>query len=151
MFKKYFDFLLILVMPIIMISVASAQEQNNITNTVFSDNIYGTNALAISPPSGIYVSSQGFDLVLIVHSPGLSSDLTNVTWNDTDVTAMFDNCAILGILLTADGTTLRCPALSGVFLGTGTHTISARVFLSDGSSVTNSVTWVVTDNAEPFD
>ena len=101
--------------------------------------------LTISPPSGDYVTTQHFDLTLIVEGTG-SATITNATWNGNDVTTDLNRCVRSGTLISG-GETFRCP-ISGRLLGTGTQTFSATVEVG-GSSVTETVTWEVLENSEP--
>ncbi len=102
-------------------------------------------SLTISPPSGDYVSTQHFDLTLIVEGTG-SATITNATWNGNDITTDLNKCVRSGTLISG-GETFRCP-ISGRLLGTGTQTFSATVEVG-GSSVTETVTWEVLENSEP--
>ena len=103
--------------------------------------------LTISPPSGDYVTTQGFDLTLIVAAPGLSVVGGSATLDGFDVTAALASCIIPGTLVSG-GQTLRCPELTGSLLGTGTHILDVTLDLSDDSSVSDSVTWEVKENTE---
>ena len=51
--------------------------------------------------------------------------------------------------LISGGQTFRCPNITGEFLGEDTHTLNVTLDLSDGSSVSDSVTWEVVGNTEP--
>lgn len=104
--------------------------------------------LTISPPSGDYVTTQGYDLVLIVEALGLSVAGGSATLNGSDVTPGLAACIIPGTLVSG-GQTFRCPGLTGSFLGTGTHTLNVTLDLSNGSSVNDTVTWEVKENTEP--
>lgn len=104
--------------------------------------------LIISPPSGDYVTTQHFDLTLIVEAPGLSVVGGSATLDGFDVTSDLASCNISGTLVSG-GQTLRCPGLTGGSFGTGTHTLSVTLDLSDGSSVSDSVNWEVKENIEP--
>lgn len=107
-----------------------------------------TGNVTISPPSGDYVLTQGFDLTLIVEAPGLSVVGGSATLDDSDVTASLASCVIPGTLVSG-GLTLRCSGLTGSFLGTGTHILDVTLDLSDDSSVSDTVTWEVKENTEP--
>lgn len=104
--------------------------------------------LIISPPSGDYVTTQGFDLTLIVEAPGLSVVGGSAILDGSDVTSSLAACVIPGTLVLG-GQTFRCPGLTGNFLGTGTHILDVTLDLSDGSSVSDSVNWEVKENIEP--
>lgn len=104
--------------------------------------------LYISPPSGIYTTTQSFDLMLIIDTPGLSVIGAEATLDSTDVTVALESCIIPGTLLLS-GQTFRCPGLKGGIFGTGSHTLKITLNLSNGSSVSNSVIWEILDNSEP--
>lgn len=108
------------------------------------------NSLTISPRFGTYVTTQGFDLTLIVKAqdPNISVIGGNATFDGVDVTGVLASCVIPGTLMSG-GLTFRCPSLTGGSLGTGTHTLSVTLDLSDGSSVGDTVTWEVKENTEP--
>lgn len=105
-------------------------------------------SLTISPPSGNYVITQGFDLALIVEAPGLSVVGGSATLDGSDVMPALVSCVIPGTLVSG-GQTFRCPGLTGDAFGTGTHTLDVTLDLSDGSSVSDTVTWEVLENTEP--
>ena len=104
--------------------------------------------LSISPPSGIYVSTQGFDLMLIIEASGLSVIGGHAIFDGADVTVALGRCVIPGTLILG-GQTFRCPGLRGDIFRTGIHTLDVTLNLSNGSSVSDSVTWEVLDNTEP--
>jgi len=104
--------------------------------------------LTISPPSGEYVTTQGFDLTLIVDATGLSVVGGTATFDGADVTSFLVHCIIPGTLLSG-GVTFRCPGLTGDALGVGMHTFSVTLDLENGSSVSDTVTWEVLGNTEP--
>ena len=108
------------------------------------------NSLAISPPSGSYVTTQQFDLTLIVRveSEGTTVAGGSATFDGADVTANLASCLIPGTLVSG-GWTFRCPGISVDSLGTGTHNLDVTLDLSDGSSVSDNVTWVVKENTDP--
>ena len=104
--------------------------------------------LTLTPPSGAYLATQGFDLGLIVEALGVSVVGGSATLDGSDVTATLTSCLIPGTLI-PDGLSFRCPLLSGDFLGEGDHTLSVTLDLSDGSSVGDTVEWTVIGNTEP--
>jgi hypothetical protein len=106
------------------------------------------NSLTISPPSGDYVTTQGFDLTLIVEAPSLSVIGGSATLDGSDVMSALVSCVVPGTLVSG-GQTFRCPGLTGGVFGTGTHTLDITLDLSDGSSVSDSVNWDVKENTEP--
>lgn len=106
-------------------------------------------ALTISPPSGDYVTTQGFDLVLIADAPGLTVVGGNATSSSFgNVTNALVGCVIPGTLVSG-GQTFRCPGLTGGTFGSGPHTLSVTINFSDGSSASDTVTWNVRVNTEP--
>jgi len=104
--------------------------------------------LIISPASSTFITTQRVDLEFIVDAPGLSVTGGTATLDDVDILASLGSCIIPGTLLSG-GQTFRCPNLTGDFLGEGTHTLSVTLDLSDGSSVSDNVTWEVVGNTEP--
>jgi hypothetical protein len=66
-------------------------------------------SLVIFPLSGTLATTFGFDLGLIVDTPGRSVGGGTATLNGTDVTAALMRCVIPGSLPTGGGT-FRCPA-----------------------------------------
>ena len=107
----------------------------------------GIPTLTISPASGSYVTTQGFDLTLIVKAPGLSVEALSATLDGSDVTDALVRCVIPGTLVSG-GETFRCPGVTGGTFGIGIHTLEVAIDLSDGSSVSDTVTWDVKANIE---
>ncbi len=105
------------------------------------------NPLTISPPSGRYVGTQGFDLVLEVSPLSQSIIGGQVTVDRLDVTAALARCVVPGTLV--GGFTARCPNLRAALFGPGSHTVSVTLNLSDGTSLSDSVVWEVDANTEP--
>lgn len=108
----------------------------------------GNTKLTISPPSADYLTTQGFDLTLIVEAQGLSVTGGSATLDGSDVTDTLASCIIPGTLVSG-GQTFRCPGLTGGGLDTGTHTLDVTLDLSDGSSVSDTINWEVMENTEP--
>lgn len=133
---------------VIQLQVERTSELGDFVGVNFTINATSVPSLSISPPSGNYVTTQGFDLTLILRAFGLSILGGQATFDDSDVTAALVGCIIPGTLVSG-GQTLRCPALKGGFLGTSTHTFTVTLDLSNGSSVSDSVTWKVLSNTEP--
>jgi|GEM_PF-5495208 len=109
-------------------------------------------SLVISPPSSSgYISTQVFDFALIVEGrPDLSVVGGSATFDGTDVSADLGGCLIPGTLLGGGGgQTFRCPGLDGSLLAPGSHTLGITLDLSDGSSISDSVTWNFKENSEP--
>ena len=104
--------------------------------------------LTISPPSGTYVTTQEFDLVIILRAPELNVIKSRGIFNGADITEALAGCIKPGTLL-SNGQTFRCPNLRGSFWGSGNHTFSMSIDLSDGSTISDSVMWKVLTNSEP--
>jgi N-acetylneuraminic acid mutarotase len=105
-------------------------------------------SFTISPASGVYATTQRFDIILILERVGVSVAGLSASLDDQDVTAPLASCVLSGTLL-AGGQTFRCPDLTGGTLGIGFHTLAVTLDLSDGSSVSDTVTWQVLENSEP--
>lgn len=122
------------------------------SSEIFLDDliVYGAPdpTLDISPPSGKYVSTQAFDLSLIVAAYGVSVVGGSATLDGSDVIDALAACVITGTLVSG-GQTFRCPRLTGSSLGTGTHTLDITLDLSDGSTVSDNIIWEVKENTEP--
>jgi hypothetical protein len=101
----------------------------------------GAQSLVISPPSGAYTTTQGFDVALIVRASASVAG-GSATLDGADVTPQLVACVVPG-RLTPQGTTFRCPGLTGGVLGPGTHTFDVRIDLADGGQVSQTVTWEV--------
>ena len=104
--------------------------------------------LIISPPSGDYVTTQHFDLTLIVEAPGLSTVGISGTLDGSDVTGALAGCVIPGTIVSG-GQTFKCSGLTGGLFGTGTHVLSVKLELSDGSFLNDTVIWEIIENTEP--
>jgi len=100
--------------------------------------------LAVSPPSGLYATTQAFDLTLIVLGAS-SATIGSATLDGEDFTAELIACAVEGALDSLPGSTFRCP----IPLDEGEHTFSASVESSDGTTTQDSVTWELLSNTEP--
>lgn len=79
---------------------------------------------------------------------GLSVVGGRATWDGSDVSAVLASCFKPGTLVSG-GQTFRCPGLTGGLLGRGTHTLEVVLNLSNGSSVSDTITWEVKENTEP--
>ncbi len=104
-------------------------------------------SLTISPPSGDYVTKQRFDLVLIVANTDRSVSGMGIVLDGADVTDILGDSFISGTIASG-GRTLRCPFFSVGMLNAGTHVLSVTIDLSDGSQVSDTVTWKVWDNTQ---
>jgi hypothetical protein len=110
-------------------------------------------AVVISPATGSYATTQGFDLELFVDAPGRTITGGSITFDGVDVTGPLGGCLVPGTQVTSGGLALRCPGLSGAILGAGTHTLAATLTFSgggtSGSSATSSVTYTIIATTEP--
>ena len=110
----------------------------------------GGSTLTVFPPSGYHVTTQKLDVTLIAEAPGLSVVGVTAMLDGTDVSVPFMTLAIPGTLRSGlGGETLRAPDVAGAYLGPGSHTFTAIVDLSDGSSLSDAVFWDGRENTEP--
>ena len=100
-------------------------------------------ALRISPPSGLYVTTQAFDLTLIV--PAVTGGTVQAaTLDGVDFSADLAACAIDGEFDNVPGISLRCP----LELDEGEHTFEATFELPSGSTTSDAVIWEVLSTSE---
>jgi hypothetical protein len=104
--------------------------------------------VTLSPPSGTYVSTEGFDLVIIVNAPGKAVVGGSATLDGADVLAPLTSCLQTDVLPNGS-VAFRCPGLRAVMFGSGPHTFSVTLNFSDGSTATDSATWQIRTNTEP--
>ena len=103
-------------------------------------------SLILSPASGVYLTSQAFDIALAV--PGADqASVVAASLDEADFLADFTQCAVEGQLDEVQGITFRCP-FEGE-LGAGSHSLAITVELDDGSSLSTSVDWEVRASSEP--
>ena len=105
-------------------------------------------SLTMSPDTGTYISTQRFDLVLMLNLLGRGVVSGSATFDGLDVGAPLASCVVPGAGA-AGLITLRCPGIGGPVVGPGTHVIEVTLVLSDGSRIRRSVTWTVLPVAEP--
>lgn len=117
----------------------------SVDNVVIESAAPPASALTVSPPTGKYGATQKFDILMMVKNDGLSVTGGTATYDGTDVTATVAQSLVAGTL-TSGGITFRMP---GTMLPSGTHTFSVSLNLSDGSVVSDTVTWTVLGNTEP--
>lgn len=110
--------------------------------------LHNTPSLSISPASGDYVTTQKFDVTLILKGVGFSVTQIEAVLDGQDISGALSSCVISGTLLSGSQT-LRCPNVPGNYLGEGFHTVNITLGLNDGTSVSNFVTWNVLANTEP--
>jgi hypothetical protein len=104
--------------------------------------------VTVSPPTGTLVSTQGFDLSIIVNMPGRTVVGGAATLNGASVLAALISC-IRTDVLPGGALAFRCPGLRGFLLTPGVNTFNVTVNFSDGSSTAGSATWQVRPNSEP--
>jgi DNA-binding beta-propeller fold protein YncE len=100
-------------------------------------------AMDILPRSGTFLSTQGFDLGMIVTAPGTTiASVSSISIDGRDFTRRLQPRLRFGSVATGEET-VRCPDLGGAagLLPGEPHTIQVRVALADGTSVTDTVSW----------
>ena len=107
-----------------------------------------TPLLSISPPTGRYVSTQSFDLVLLIGPLAQPIVGGRVTVDGAEVTGALSPCLVLGRLV-AGGFTARCPGLRGSLFPPGTHVVGVTLDLLGGGSVSDTALWRINANTEP--
>lgn len=105
-------------------------------------------SLRVSPPPGQYLTTQAFDVALIVDTGGLGVLAGIFTFDEADVTDVVLGCLRLGTTATG-ALTGRCPSLSGAVLGPGIHFFRASVILDDGSFLEGGAVWEVLTASNP--
>jgi hypothetical protein len=107
--------------------------------------------MLISPPSGIYALTQVMDAVAFFNLPqGIIPTDAEVLLDGVDASADFSSCFLsVPGTVPEGGQTVRCPELSAADIGAGMHTFEVILNLSDGSSLQQSVTWLIIANTEP--
>jgi len=107
-------------------------------------------SLTISPASGVYATTQGFDLVLVVGRPQATITGGSALLDGADVTSALVACLVPGRLVPSNnGITFRCPGLTGGVVGAGTHTLAVTIQFANGDSVASTVTWQILASAGP--
>lgn len=109
----------------------------------------GKATLRISPATGGYITTQQFDVVLIVYGEGVRITGGRATifsggYFEMDVSEQLARCVVPGTLLSG-GQTFRCP---GIRFDDGTS-LRVTLSLSDGSTVSDAVSWRIDRNSEP--
>src|SRR5262249_60403322 len=98
--------------------------------------------VAISPPGGILLGTQGFDLVVLGPVGAATLALERVSFGGFDLTATLAGCAASGATATL-GPIIRCPGVTGALLdsvGGGPHDLTLELD-GGGQPVTRHVTW----------
>jgi hypothetical protein len=105
--------------------------------------------LVISPPSGLYVSAQDFDLTLVVvGTESATAAITSATLDGADFMNGLSDCAVSGSLDAVDGVTFRCALSLSDDVGAGVHTFEATVEVESGMTASASATWEILDSSE---
>ncbi|ETW92798.1 MAG: hypothetical protein ETSY1_42090 [Candidatus Entotheonella factor] len=107
--------------------------------------------LLISPPSGTYAQTQVLDVVVFFSLPeGTTPTGITVLLDGEDASSIFASCVpgVLGTVV-GGGQTLRCPAQNASDIGPGSHLVEVILSLSDGTSLQQSVNWLILENIEP--
>lgn len=104
--------------------------------------------VTVSPASGTLVSTQGFDLSIIVNMRGRTVVSGAATLNGANVLPALLSCVRTDVL-PGGNLAFRCPGLRGSLLAPGVNTFNVTVNFSDGSSAASSATWQVRPNTEP--
>jgi hypothetical protein len=94
------------------------------------------------------VTTQGFDLVLLVGAGAPPIVGGRATFDGADVSAALAACVVPEVL-PAGGLALRCPGLTGAFLGAGPHVLAVTLDFAGGLSATATVAWQVHASTEP--
>jgi hypothetical protein len=106
-------------------------------------------SLTLGPPTGVYAVTSVLDLILILHAPGRDAVGGQLVVDGVDVTASLGQCPLAIGVLPPSGLTVRCPGVPAGALGPGVHTISARIDLSDGTALQQTVTWDIRSSLGP--
>jgi hypothetical protein len=104
--------------------------------------------VGISPGSGVLVTTQHFDLTFRVYPAGLGFVDGHILFDGAEVTTAVASCLVLGTRA-AGGITVRCPGVSAGLFTPGFHTLGVSATFTDGSVVSDSVTWQIETNHEP--
>lgn len=105
-----------------------------------------TSELSISPATGTYMRSQSIDLSIILRSEAtVQSYMAQL--NGDDVSGALLDCGIMGTLASG-GASLRCPGISLQMLSPGDHTFHIELELSDGRTLSDTVTWQILETSE---
>jgi hypothetical protein len=105
--------------------------------------------VTISPSSGPYLATQGFDFALALHAPaGTTVTGASVFLDGRDVTRKVLDSMIGGSLVPA-GQSFRVPDLTGGSFAPGLHTLEATIELNGGITVEDTAVWEILENTEP--
>ncbi len=106
--------------------------------------------IIISPATGLYHTTQTFDLVTLFNPGELTLMSRTILFDGEDATAAPGICSAIQQGMTESGLiTIRCP---DVTLAAGVHTLSVTLELGDGTNPpimeTGTVTWFVQETTE---
>ena len=107
--------------------------------------------MTISPPTGRYVTGQTFDLAIIISGPKATVESGSfrfgpqsaATWDWVDISSELSTCLIEGRLTDADSTIFLCRNVPTALAGPGRFGVLASVVLSDGTALTDLLTWEI--------
>jgi hypothetical protein len=102
-------------------------------------------SLAVSPGPGVFSASQGMQVVILIENiAGLAIVGGQVLFDDNDITGLV--LSTFTIERIATGLAVRSPRQPMSVYGLGTHVMSVRVVLSDGTQLEAGATWQVLKN-----
>jgi hypothetical protein len=107
--------------------------------------------MTISPPTGRYVTGQTFDLAIIISGTDATVESgfvrfgpqNSAAWDWVDISTELLTCLIEGQLTEADSMVFLCRGVPTDLAGPGRFGVLASVVLSDGSVLTDLVTWEI--------
>lgn len=107
--------------------------------------------MKISPRSGMFLSTQQYDLGITVKTGGAAiSSITHALLNSVDISPALTACIIPGRI--GPGLlTLRCPSFSSLLppaTSRRAYTFDLAIELSDGTVVSETATWVILPTVE---
>lgn len=107
--------------------------------------------MKISPRSGMFLSTQQYDLGITVKTGGAAiSSITHALLNSVDISPALTACIIPGRI--GPGLlTLRCPGFSSLLppaTSRRAYTFDLAIELSDGTVVSETATWVILPTVE---
>jgi hypothetical protein len=110
-------------------------------------------SIIIGPPGGAYLITQSFDIAFIVIAQeGVSvGGINKATMDSEDIKDILTNACSIPGTIAGGGQSLRCSNLSQVLFkrfGEGIHTLGITLDLSDGTKLSNGVTWDVVSATE---
>jgi hypothetical protein len=103
-----------------------------------------TPKFTILPTSGLYASTQQFDMVLLFGTSAGFPVGVLAALDGVDISSAVLSCALdhLGTTVTGPSYTFRCPVSGGAF-AEGSHVLTVVALFADGSAAENTVTWTI--------